>query len=173
MLIRTILAIVMMSSLFDFIDPRSEREKMRDRIFMEFTKKMKSKHLYAAGLGGGCTKDDKTNLMGVTFVYPYVLDIKTSRKLIVESTETLLDLINSDPAHAHFFENFPAQVDILMVSIIGEAPDCGSDYIRTVGVIKGEVSYDTDDPTRKVMPFLNVHEETYEEAKKVLANEEN
>jgi hypothetical protein len=173
MLTRTILAIVTICFLYGCSDSRREREKVRDHILMQFKKQMKGKELYAVGIGSGCSKDgkNKINLLDITFVYPYVLDIKTSRNLIVESTETLLDLINSDPTHAQFFENFPAQANILMVSIIGEASDCGCDYIRTVGVIKGEVSYDTDDPTGKVMPYLNVHEETYEEAKKMLSNE--
>jgi hypothetical protein len=171
MLIRKMLFFITMCSLCSCSDPRDEREKVRDRIFVEYAKKMKSKNLFVAGLGGGCTKDNKTNCIGVTFDYPFVLDIDTSRRLIVESTETLLDLINSDVSNAQFFENFPAQVDIIMISIIGQAPDNGCDYIRSVSVIKGKVSYNTDDPTGKIMPYLNVHEESYEEAKKILSNE--
>jgi|GEM_PF-1314320 len=171
MLIRQLLFFITMCFLYGCSDPRSEREKVRDKIFVQFLKQMNNKNLYAAGLGGGCTTDEKTNLLDVTFDYPFVLDIDTSRRLIVESTETLLDLINSDVSNAQFFENFPAQVDIIMISIIGQAPDNGCDYIRSVSVIKGKVSYNTDDPTGKIMPYLKVHKETYEEAKKILSNE--
>jgi hypothetical protein len=172
MLIRKILFFITMCFLYGCSDPRSEREKVRDHILMQFTKKMKSKELYAAGIGSGCSKDgkDNINLLDITFDYPYVLDIYASRKLIVESTEILLGLINSDPDHAQFFENFPARADIIMISIIGQAPNNGCDYIRSVSLIKGKVSYNTDDPTGKVMPYLNVHEETYEEAKRILGD---
>jgi hypothetical protein len=168
-----LLYILIMSSLFSFVDPRSEREKVRDKIFSQFVKQMKTKNLYAAGLGGGCTIDDKTNLLDVTFDYPFVLDINTSRKLIVESTETLLNLINSDLTNEKFYESFPAQVDIIMITIIGQKSEIECDYIRSVDVIKGKVYYDTDDRTSKVMRLIVVHEETYEEAKKILSGDMN
>jgi len=172
-LTHTILAIITMCSLYSCSDPRDEREKVRDRIFVEYAKKMKSKDLFVAGLGGGCTKDNKTNCIEVTFDYPFILNIDTSRKLIVESTETLLNLIKSDPANEKFYESFPPNIDILMISIIGQKGAIECDYIRSVDLMKGKVSYETDDHTSKVMRLIVVHEETYEEAKKILSGDMN
>ena len=171
MLLRSFLCSLVLCFLYGCSDPRSEREKVRDRILVQFSKQMQKKGLYAAGLGGGCSISKKINLMDVTFDYYNVMNIESARRLIVESANALLTLINSDTSNEVYFEEFPARVDILLISIIGQIPDSKRDYIGSVSVIKGKVYYCTDDPTGKVMPFLDVHKETFEEAKSLLSQE--
>jgi len=168
-LLRLVLCSLILCFLSGCSDPRCEREKVRDRILIQFSKQMQKKGLYAAGLGGGCTINKKINLIDVSFDYDEVMDLDSARKLIVESTKHLLDLINSDGNIKEYFEVFPVDVDILSISIMGQIPDSSRDYIRLVFVLKGIVYYYTDDPAGKVMPFLDVHEETFEEAKKIVS----
>ena len=168
MIFRMVLYCLLSCFLYCCSDPRSEREKVRDHVLVQFSRQMQKKNLYAAGLGGGYSINNKINLMDVTFNYYEVMDIETARTLIVESTNELLDLINIDIKNKEFFEVFPTNVDTLSISIIGQMPESSRDYIRLVSVIKGRVYYCTDDPTRKIMPFIDVHEETFEEAKNIL-----
>ena len=168
------LVIFICLALFGCSDPRSEREKLRDLTLNQLAKEMQKKNLYAVGSGGGCTRDKKINLISIVFHYKQVLSIETARKLMVESADTLLTLINSNPSSKEYFEVFPPPVDVICICITGITPSPeNASEIRGILLIKGKLYYNVEDksPLPRPGPVLMVHEETYEEAKNILSNE--
>ena len=149
-------------------EPKSNREKWRDKTLVLFAKHMKGKGLRAAGIGGGCTVEKKINLMGVTFDYNKVMSIDEARELIVECSNELLRMVNSDPNAAQYFENFPIKEEIISISILGKVPETTQNFISLVYINKSFVKYRTDDPEGKILPFVPVHEETFLEAQEIV-----
>lgn len=148
------------------VDPKSEREKYSHHIIAEFAKQMQKDDLYVAGYGGGCTVEKKTNLVDVSFDYDGIMNIESSRALIVACINNLLNIINSNLESKNYFVKFPVTIELINVSIIGRSQNNMNNYIKMVMVLKDRVYYYIDDPEKKIMPFMKVHEETFEEAER-------
>lgn len=148
-------------------DPRSATDKIREEIISQFEKEMKKKDLYAVGTGGGC-KDEKINLITVSFDYPAVMDLQLSRELIVTSLNVLIRIVNSNPRYSEHFEKYPVSIDIIHLCVVGRKSEkVEKNYVRTVSNFKGIINYRVETP--KIGPYKTVHEETYEEAKKIVS----
>lgn len=150
------------------LEQRSESDKISDKIISQFVKKMKKKGLHAAGVGGGCTRDHKINLVDVTFDYHGLMDISHARVMIVDCTNELLEIINSNPKNVKYFVEFPVKVNLISTAIIGLSPDLqNNNYIKIVDNLNGNILYGTEHKK----PFLIIHEETFEEAQKIVSQE--
>jgi len=147
-------------------EPKSNREKWRDKTLVLFAKHMKGKGLRAAGIGGGCTVEKKINLMGVTFDYNKVMSIDEARELIVECSNELLRMVNSDPNAAQYFENFPIKENILEVAVIGKSSESITGNIKFVFTNDGRIIYIADDESR--MPKPVIHQESFAEAQEIV-----
>lgn len=158
--------------LFGCSDTRDDCDRISDRILSQLAKQMRKHNLYAIGSGGGCTLDNKINLISMVFKYDNILCINFARRLIVESTDALLQLVNSNPDNKEYFEIFPISDAEIYISIIGALPlDNNPDDISGVKIVKGRIRYTIDNfnpPPKKDGPLLTVHSETFEEAKKIL-----
>jgi len=163
-----------MFSILSCQDPRSEREKTRDRILAKFARKMESKGFRMVGSGGGINHEvKKINLISATFKYNGIMmEIESARCLIVESGHILLDLINSDVKNGQFFDLFPAPSNILEIGIIGKYPeDKKTEYIEVVSLLNDSVYYLTDTIRPKKGPYTTVHEESFQKAQAIVNKE--
>jgi len=127
--------------------------------------------LAAAGKGGGYSRDEKVNLIGITFDANQVMDMTVARDLIVKSITVLLDIINSNPKNKEYFEVFPVTAHITDNKIIGgvpQTPPVPDGYIWSVSAKEGKISYYTRDPYERFGPRFDVHEETFEEAQRIV-----
>jgi hypothetical protein len=152
-------------------DSRSEIDRVSDRMLCQLAKQMRKKRLIATGSGGGCTIDKKLNDLSMTFIYKKVMSMNEARELIVECTQTLLQLMNVNPDNKKYFERFPAPVDIIVISILGEQCPTNLNCVEVVRILKGKIAYAIDHPISHVAPYLTLREESFEEAQKILESE--
>ena len=122
-------------------DPRSEIDKVSDRMLCQLAKQMKKRGLIAIGSGGGCTIDKKINEIGMTFEYKKIMNMDEARELIVECIQILLDLMHSNSENAKYFEHFPVSVGIIRVSILGQRCSIEHDCVEVVKILNGEIYY--------------------------------
>jgi hypothetical protein len=142
----------------------SELDYTSNQVIVDFAKKMQKKELHACGLGG---REDKGKVMDfeVVFQYGKVLDIPTARGLIVETILLFVDEINNNEAVRKYLHHYPFTPHDVIVAIL---PDCSSsdeedsDFVRTSAQL-GRISY-----YGKKNPYVDLHEETFEEARKIL-----
>lgn len=172
MLYRFAVLIVLFALASGCNDTRCKPDKVSGRILAQFSKQMQKKGLSAVGKGGGCSRDTKIYLISITLDYYEEMDIQSARRLIVESTQTLLNLINSDPKNKEYFEQFPAKVNTVFLAIIGQPQkNINSDYIFIVDIINGILYYKIDIEKSPSSPFTTIHQETFEEAQRILAEQ--
>ncbi len=169
-----IISICFFCLLFGCSDPRSEIDKVSDRMLCQLAKHMEKKGLNAIGAGGGCTIDKKINDISMTFKYPKVMSMNEARELIVECIRTLLNLMNDNPDNKKYFEYFPVQDKIILISILGERCPTDLNCIEAVSIIKGTIYYDINHPLPQLgESYLTLKEESFEEAQDLLESEEN
>ena len=120
-------------------------DRVSGKILKKFSQEMKGKGLRMVGSGGGINHEiKKINLISATFFYEGVMDMKSARRLTVDSTNTFLQLINEDPINEQFFEIFPAPMDIIKLIIIGAEPEKkGISFISSTILGEGEILYYT------------------------------
>lgn len=153
-------------------DPRSEREKVRDRILNQLAKQMQKKGLIAIGSGGGCTLDRKINLISMVFTYQKVMNMPEARELIVECIQTLLNLMNANPDNKQYFEKFPATENIMSIAILGQKCQTDLNCVEVVNIIKGTIYYNIYHPFPEFREiYLTLKKESFEEAQKILASD--
>ena len=149
---------------------RSKREIRRDRLLNQFAKKMnKEEGLYTVGFGGG-QEDGKISLIEISFKIDQVLTLEEGRKLIVNSINELLDIINNNSKNEQFFKEFPASSEIVWISIFGSPPkNLNSNQIEVVSFRGSSIAYRKEGPNGRYAPYIEVHEETFEEAERALS----
>lgn len=157
-----------------FMFQNNEREKVRSNIVAKFSQQMKREKLFIEGSGGGCNVDKKINLISVAFRYNKEIDIAIARKLIVNSVDFLLNLINSDLDNENYFEKFPFPVNQIDISIQALGSEIKkSNSIDLVCILNGVVRYAIDDNIPEHRPYFTVHRETFEEAQKIVSDQKN
>lgn len=151
---------------FDCMMPHYE--KVADRITARTAKKLeKEKHLYLIGTGGGMMYDVRK--MSMDFQFYHELDLKESRKLLVDVVEEYLREINNSEKIRPYLHNYPFTVKNIEIGIWIYNPDktdLPPEKISYISALDGVIDYYGEysgPPFRKV-----IHEETYEEALKAL-----
>lgn len=146
---------------------RSDLDRRSDSIIIKFDRHVRKYGFYAVG-SGGSVNDEKITSVDISFNINEVMDLKTARKHIVFLVNALVDQINTNPTNSNYFEKFPVDRNIVKISILGKTPESSIDHIVHVFWLpsRNKIYYSTDDPV--VMPFLDVHEETFEEAEAIL-----
>ncbi len=171
MISRLVIYICFFCFLFGCSDPRSETDKVSDRMLCQLAKHMEKKGLIAIGAGGGCTIDKKINLISMTFMYQKVMSMNEARELIVECANILLESMNANPDNRRYFEHFPAPVDIIQVGILGKQCPTDLNCVEVVSILKGNITYAINHPMPHIAPYLNLKKESFEEAQKILESE--
>lgn len=143
----------------------SDLDYTSNQVIVDFAKKMQKKDLHACGIGG---REDKGKVMDfdVTFQYGKPLDILAARKLIVETILLFVQEINNNEAVRKYLYHYPFTSEDVIVAIL---PDCSKlsteedvDFVR-VSAHLGQISY-----YGKENPYVDLHEETFAEAKQTL-----
>ena len=165
-----ILALIMFTCSCSLYHGRSKIDRVSDRILNQFAKKMnKEEGLYTVGFGGG-QEDGKISLIEISFKIDQVLTLEEGRKLIVNSINELLDIINNNPKNEQFFKEFPASSEIVWISIFGSPPkNLNSNQIEVVSFRGSSIAYRKEGPNGRYAPYVEVHEETFEEAERALS----
>ena len=146
----------------------SEKDRVSHQILYQFTNQMKKEGLDAIGLGGG-SNHGKINLIDICFNIQQVMDISSARKLMVCSIKKLLNIINSNEEFCANFEKLPVTEDVFHISIIGltQKPDI-CNFVQIVTLVNGKIYYEIHNEKPSFPPFTTIHEETFEEAKRIL-----
>lgn len=148
--------------------PSPDYEKIADKITEKTAKKLKEqKGLSLAGTGGRMMDDIQMMMMGFNFYK--VVDIETTRQLLVGSVQEYLSAINSNEEIKPYLHNYPFTPQNVEIVIYFYNPD-GSKVppgkITIAAANQGKVVYYIDDPEKHTIKPL--HEETYEEALKLV-----
>jgi hypothetical protein len=160
----------MLSFLFgcSSFSPSPDYEKIADKITEKTAKKLKEqKGLFLAGTGGRMMDDIQMMMMGFNFYK--VVDIETTRRILVDSVQEYLSAINSNEEIRFHLHNYPFTAQNVEIVIYFYNPD-GSKVppgkITIAAANQGKVVYYIDDPEKHTIRSL--HEETYEEALKLV-----
>ena len=153
-------------SSFGYQSPRYV--KLAHEITEKTAKKLKEqKGLSLAGTGGQMMDDIQMMMMGFNFYK--VVDIETTRRLLVDSVQEYLSAINSNEEIRSHLHNYPFTAQNVEIVIYFYNPD-GSKVppgkITIAAANQGKVVYYIDDPEKHTIRSL--HEETYEEALKLV-----
>jgi hypothetical protein len=150
----------------------SEMDRVSDNLIIKLSKKVKKEGLLLVGIGGACTIDEKISSIDGIFNYSEVLDIETGRKLIVDCTTLLLELINSDPKNKLYFEKFPADPAVIYIAIHGQKPhEPNGQFINIAKIIKSQIYYKIIPSVPQFPLFITAHEESFEDAKAILSKQ--
>lgn len=146
-------------------------EKLADEITAKTAKKLKAeKDLILVGTGGRMMDDIK--MMGMAFEYHKIVNIEEARKLLVYCIEEYLYAINSNKKIQPCLHNYPFTAKNIEIEIYIRNPD-GSNVslneIKVAAATGGEMSYYVDYPEKHTIKAI--HEETYEEALRILLKE--
>ena len=154
-----------------FFSPSVDYEKIADKITEKTAKKLKEqKGLSLAGTGGQMMDDIQMMMMGFNFYK--VVDIETTRQLLFDSVQEYLSAINSNERIRPYLHNYPFTAQNVEIVIYFYNPD-GSKVppgkINIAAANQGEVVYYIDSTENHTIK--PIHEETYEEALKLVNNE--
>jgi hypothetical protein len=141
-----------------------EDEKLVNLITAKTAKKLeKEKELILIGTGGRMMNDVEMLMMG--FQYHTAVDIKTVRKLLIDSVEEYLSEINANEKLRPYLHNYPFTTKNLEIVIYFRNPDgskVAPDQINVASAQEGNMFYYIDYPEKYTLKAIC--EETYEEA---------
>ena len=145
------------------------REKYTEQIEKKFASKMKKKG-FVIGAEGGSVKEGKISFLTYSFASKKTFTIDDARKALVESVEILLSIINTNPKYQNYLHESPFSLDNVNLFIGGTVPEGKqADYIWYCNAKKG-VCYYWEKADESLYPDAKlIHEETYEEALKIVA----
>ena len=129
----------------------------------------KEKNLFCVGTGGQMMGDIQA--MEIVFQYFHLVNLEESRELLVHAIRTFLKNINDNKELRPYLHNYPfttknIEIMIWILQPDGNYPPQGS--IEFIALKKNILSYKLVQPA-KFADWPILHEETYEEALKVLA----
>ena len=148
-------------------------EKIADRVTREVARKLKKeKGLHCAGKGGGMMSDIQE--MALSFQFFHEVDLTEARELLVYATTEYLNAINGSKEVRPYLHNYPFKVENIEIMIWikkSDGRDVASNQIAFLSTVKGILSYALP-RERGVLSRKILHEETYEEALKILKDQE-
>ena len=148
----------------------SNHEIIIDRIINQTDLQLKKeKNLHAIGSGGSMMGD--IQLAEIYFQYFHLVNLEEARVLLVYAIQTFLKNINDNKEVRPYLHNYPFTTNNIDINIFiyqpdGHYPPQGS--IQCLGLSKNTLSYELVKPS-EFAPWPILKEETYEEALKILA----
>lgn len=163
--------LLMFSFIFGYQSPRYV--KLAHEITEKTAKKLKEqKGLSLAGTGGQMMNDIQMMMMGFNFYK--VVDIETARQLLTDSVQEYLSAINSNEKIRPYLHNYPftpKNVEIVIYFYNPDRSKVPNGKINIAEASRDEIIYYIDYPEKHTIK--TIHEETYEEALKLVNNETN
>jgi hypothetical protein len=146
--------------------------KYVDEIVRGFSKEMK-KDFGLVFIGSGGRMSEDVDAISVRFLAYQRAGIEEARELEVKSTEKLLKMINEHKKIRSYLREYPFVSKRVNVSISFKDPNNrryvdGS--VAVVSNVNGKVYYDKAEPSKTDITeeLIDMHEETYEEALKIV-----
>ena len=148
----------------------SNHEIIIDRIINQTDLQLKKeKNLHAIGSGGSMMGD--IQLAEIYFQYFHLVNLEEARVLLVYAIQTFLKNINENKEVRPYLHNYPfttknIEINIWILQPNGHYPDQGN--IELLALENGILKYKLVAPS-EFAPWPILKEETYEEALKILA----
>ena len=161
------LTLLMMSFKYDYKN-EPKYVHLADNIINKTANELKKeKRLHLIGHGGSMMYDVKK--LGISFVSIDEITIEEGRKLIQYCAQKLLSNINSNKQIRPYLNTVPFEVKDIDVAISFRERDTEKNYsIDFISMHYGKIIYDISD---KEEVLKTIHEETYEEALKIVESE--
>jgi hypothetical protein len=138
--------------------------KISDQFVKDYSKRT---GVNITGSGGGMMDD--IDLICLTFEGRQRLDVSGARRLYVDGVEDLLSRYNTSKIVRPYLHNFPFTIDNLRFMLgfeDGYGKHLASGFVALVLCANGKIYYCYYDPG--VDELLDLHEETYEEALRIV-----
>ncbi|HEU64351.1 MAG TPA: hypothetical protein ENH96_03045 [Chlamydiae bacterium] len=141
---------------------------LADNIINKTANELKNeKRLHLIGHGGSLMYDVKK--LGISFVSIDEITIEEGRKLIQYCAQKFLSNINSNEQIRPYLNTVPFEAKDIDVAISFKERDMGKNHsIDFISMHYGKIVYDISD---KEETLKTVHEETYDEALKIVESE--
>ncbi|MCP5469706.1 MAG: hypothetical protein H7A36_04280 [Chlamydiales bacterium] len=98
-----------------------------------------------------------------------LLSIEKTRDQIVYLTEKAVAIASSHPQAEEFFEVLPVPAELFRIAIIGIRPKPEDrEHLHSAGIMEGLISYSVVTPDPRWSNLIDVHEETFEEARAIV-----
>jgi len=159
----------------------STYQDLSDEIIVEHRNAvLKPRQLPIYAIGGGNDGDIRTINLGVLVKKP--LTIEEGRRLVVSLGEDLIKRYNSSQKIRPLLKNYPYTPNNLTYTIscmkngdicVLQDPQHPENEISHISMFRGKKIYYSVNLSNACTPLKRIHEETYEEAKKILAEENN
>lgn len=142
----------------------SEKERLCNEVTKIAIKKICSESkLIPCGTGGGAL--NQIRMLAISFNYYQDVNIAEGRKLLIQTVETFLSIINADERIRPYLIKYPFDPENIEIRIFifnKDGSSIGSDRLCVIGIIDGILDYQIHTPDG--LWLERVHEETYEEA---------
>lgn len=125
--------------------------------------------------GSGGEMMDDVQSISLHFTSGASLNIDQARRLVVESSQIFLSMINEDKKLRPYLHTYPFTGNNIKISIDFDEPGKtwkDSEEISLVMLLDGKIFYDTHDE-EALIRHKSLHKETYEEAVKIVKAEKN
>ena len=145
--------------------------KLAHEITEKTAKKLKEqKDLILIGTGGKMMGDIQA--MDMSFDYYHEVDLKTARKLLIDSVQEYLSDINSNDKIRKYLHKYPFTAKNVEIVIFFRSPDgfkVPPGKINIAAANQGKVIYYIDYPEKHTIK--SIYKETYEEALQAISSE--
>lgn len=133
-------------------------------------KQKKERNLRLSCIGGSWPTD--IHVLDVDFDTNLYVDVPQARKLIVPCIKEFLDQINSDKQIRPYLHDYPSTVKNIGLGISFSNKKTGRcityPYIAYVFTLKGKIYYNYYSNSEAWTPLEDAHEESYEEALRIV-----
>jgi hypothetical protein len=123
-------------------------------------------------VGTNCSIPDDIESIGLSYVTHGNVNIEKARRIFLEGSEYLITLINNDQLLRPYLHDYPATNKNISFSIRWENKNrewVNQDFVTYAFLAKGSIFYFVFDKSKEEL--VQIHEENYEEAKKLLKNQ--
>ena len=149
-------------------DKPSERSKLTDKIKAVTAKEIHKRfELRCIGTGGGDAHDVSMLFMAFKSYEPF--DIQRGRKLIVDCVNEYLKNVNENEQVRPYLHNYPFLPENIEMVIFGPNLIEDPPNLKSVSLREGVIEYRIKKTENS--PLENTHEETFQEALKILEEE--
>lgn len=143
-----------------------ERMRVTHSALRKFSKAMALKGYEAVGIGEGIDHETgKQNYLKVVFNVEALPNIDYARRIEVQSLQDFLYFINSEDGIQKYLVEYPFKIKFIKVSFISKDLQNG---LSSVSNFENEIRYRKYKLDESIGPSDVVHEETFEEALKIL-----
>ena len=161
------------SNLTPYKDGDSKRKILINNITESVAKKLLLEdHLLLVGTGGQMM--DEIEMLGIAFDYAQEVDLSKARHLLITAVQSYLDTINQSKELRRYLKKYPFTANNIEVGICVHEPDGSNvpkDKLFFLSAVDGILYYYLDNI--KGFPRIVFHQETYDNALKVVSDSKN